>query len=160
MIVTVKNEVNRARGQAARSPEQGLAGAPPGSTRDKTKIDFFKPEIWAIYQHASIRFAFRRAFHGDGSPVRFFISTTEQGVTRAFRCTRAAQDSLRLKHRSWAHTDPFRLQGKPTLLLIIYLSSLVSTFPKLYQAKINNSTTVQQQQHTQYHHTYYLFIYF
>ena len=48
MIVTVKNEVNRARGQTARPPEQGLAGALQWQYKRQDKNRFFEPEIWAI----------------------------------------------------------------------------------------------------------------
>ena len=110
MIVTVKNEVNEPEVRLRAHRNKGLREPSRQYKRQDKNRFFFKPEIWAIYQHASIRFAFRRAFHGDGSPVRFFISTTEQGVTRAFRCTRAAQDSLRLNRRSRARIDPFAVK--------------------------------------------------
>ena len=42
MIVTVKNEVDRARGQAARSPEQGLAGALQWQYKRQDKNRFFR----------------------------------------------------------------------------------------------------------------------
>ena len=148
MIVTVKNEVDRARGQAARSPEQGLAGALQGQYKRQDKNRFFRAENLGYTNNRPPLSSTHRSVspsgelsNGDGSPVRFFISTaghrilsvfistTEHGVTRAFRCTRAVQDSLRLKHRSWARTDPFRFHGSfpmGTDLLFVFLYLLLS----------------------------------
>ena len=75
---------------------EGLRGPSSGSTRDKTKIVFFEPEIWTIptcsrrsraridpfafsplaaWEHKRIR------FNGNISTVRF-ISTTEHRIAR------------------------------------------------------------------------------
>ena len=101
MIVTVKNEVNEPevrlrahRNKGSREPSRQY------KTQDKNRLFFFKPEIWAVYQHASIRFAFNPVHesrtrqpaaktpllsthrsvspsgelsNGDGSPVRFYL---------------------------------------------------------------------------------------
>ena len=113
---------------------EGLRGPSSGSTRDKTKIDFFEPEIWAIptCAHRSRAridpFAFnslaawerkRIRFNGDISTVRFistaghwilsvFISTTEHEVTRAFRNANRARVTSQL----------FLPRGRPPLLFI------------------------------------------
>ena len=98
-------------------------------------------------EHTPIRFTFRRAFHGDGSPVRFFISTTEHGVTRAFRNANRARVTSQL-------FCPER--DLHSCYLFIRLLSFPRS-PSLYQVKINNSTTVQQQQHTQYPYTFFFY---
>ena len=101
----MKNEVDRARGQAARPPERELGGALhwQHKRQDKNRLHsrnrsiFFGPEIWAIptiarRSRARIDlFAFnslaawerkRIRFNGDISTVHF-ISTTEHRITRA-----------------------------------------------------------------------------
>ena len=85
--------------------------------------------------------------NGDGSPVRFFISTTEHGVTRAFRNA----DRARVTSQLFCPERDLH-----SCYLFIYLLSFPRS-PSLYQVKINNSTTVQQQQHTQYHYTFFFF---
>ena len=55
MIVTVKNEVNEPVVRQRTHRNKGLRGPSSGSTRDKTKIDFFGPEVWAIINTHSPR---------------------------------------------------------------------------------------------------------
>ena len=147
MIVTVKNEVDRARGQAARSPEQGLAGALQWSTRDKTKIDFFEPEIWAVptCTHRSRAridpFAFnslaawerkRIRFNGDISTVRF-ISTAGHRILSVFISTTDASilsPSIRSPHGSangYASMETY-------LLFALYLPRIIGSLGQLWNA--------------------------
>ena len=78
MIVTVKNEVDRARGQAARSPEQGLAGALQGQYKRQDKNRFFRAENLGYTNNRPSLSSTHRSVspsgelsNGDGSPVRF-----------------------------------------------------------------------------------------
>ena len=68
--------------------------------------------------------------NGDGSPVRFFISTTEHGVTRAFRNA----DRARVTSQLFCPERDLH-----SCYLFIYLLSFPRS-PSLYQVKINNTT--------------------
>ena len=135
---------------------KGLRGPSRGSTRDKTKIDFFKPEIWAIYQHASILSPSIRSPHGSANGYASMETYLLFALYLLLSMESLEPSGSPIALELRASFSARREASTP----VIYLFSLVSTFPKLYQVKINNSTTVQQQQHTQYHYTHYLFIYF
>ena len=60
MIVTVKNEVNEPEVRLRAHRNKGLREPSSGSTRDKTKVDFFSSRKFGLYQHACIDpFAFK-----------------------------------------------------------------------------------------------------
>ena len=147
MIVTVKNEVNRARGRQRAHRNKGLRGPSSGSTRDKTKIVFFEPEIWAIptCAHRSRAridpFAFnslaawerkRIRFNGDISTVRF-ISTAGLRILSVFISTTDASilsPSIRSPHGStngYASMETY-------LLFALYLPRIIGSLGQLWNA--------------------------
>ena len=97
MTVTVKNEVDRARGQAARSPEQGLAGALQWQYMRQDKNRFF------------------RAGNLGYTNMRSPLSSTHRSFRLQFARRMGAQtDTLQWRHiycslyiYCWA-SDPFR----------------------------------------------------
>ena len=110
MIVTVKNEVNRARVQTARPPEQGLAGALQGQYKRQDKNRFFRAENLGYTKNRPSLSSTHRSVspsgelsNGDGSPVRFFISTARHRILSVFISTTAASilsPSIRSPHGS------------------------------------------------------------
>ena len=104
MIVTVKNEVDRARGQAARSPEQGLAGALQGQYKRQDKNRFFRAENLGYTNNRPSLSSTHRSVspsgelsNGDGSPVRFLISTVRYISTAEDRIARATLERARVR---------------------------------------------------------------
>ena len=145
---------------------EGLRGPSSGSTRDKTKIDFFEPEIWAIptCAHRSRAridpFAFnslaawerkRIRFNGDISTVRFistaghrilsvFISTTEHEVTRAFRnANRARVTSQLFCPEGGLHSCLFFLFFLFVFVMFVYQAKMIQNC--FYHKPQKNSTT-------------------
>ena len=112
LIVTVKNEVVRASGQAARPPERELGG-PPVAVQDKNRLHsrnrsiFFGPEARTIstiahrtlnFEHASICSPSQFArLHGSSNgsasrEIRFFVRAT--AYERHFRCRAQAHSAI------------------------------------------------------------------
>ena len=145
---------------------EGLRGPSSGSTRDKTKIDFFEPEIWAIptCAHRSRAridpFTFnsiaawerkRIRFNGDISTVRFistaghrilsvFISTTEHEVTRAFRnANRARVTSQLFCPEGGLHSCLFFLFFLFVFVMFVYQAKIIRNC--FYHKPQKNSTT-------------------
>ena len=140
LIVTVKNEGDRARGQAARSPEQGLAGALQGQYKRQDKNRFFRAEnLGYTNNHPSLSSTHRSVSpsgelsNGDGSPVRFFISTAGHRILSVFISTTAASilsPSIRSPHGSangYASMETY-------LLFAIYLPLRIGSLGQLWNA--------------------------
>ena len=85
MVVTVKNEVNRARGQTARPPEQGLAGALQAVQETRQKSIFSSRKFGLYINTLQSVSPSGELSMGTDLLFVFFRSTTEHGVTRAFR---------------------------------------------------------------------------
>ena len=136
----MKNEVDRARGQAARSPEQGLAGALQGQYKRQDKNRFFRAENLGYTNNRPSLSSTHRSVspsgelsNGDGSSVRFFISTAGHRILSVFISTTDASilsPSIRSPHGSangYASMETY-------LLFALYLLRNIGSLGQLWNA--------------------------